>query len=133
MESVHDTPGTHRAYAYVPAVDAGDSTIVYPIFYAPFTCKVTKVILVPQGDVSGNDTNRKNLNILDSGADGDGTTEIGNLDLESGTNLAALDAKEIDVTDTQLTAGDVLSMQIELVSGGVALPTQLVIVEYVGD
>lgn len=129
----HDTPGVHRAFAHIPAVDAGDSTIVYPLFYAPFTCKVQKVILIPQDDVSGHDTNRKNLNVLDSGADGDGTTEIGNLDLESGTDLAALDAKEIDVTDTQLTAGDVLSLQIELVSGGVALPTMLAITEYVGD
>lgn len=129
---LHDIPGTHRVFAHIPAIGAGDSTIKYPIFSAQFTCNVTDVIIVPQAAVTGNTTNRKNLNVLDAGTAGAGTTEIGNLDLITSTDLVALAEQSLGVTDTELTDGDVLVLQIELVSGGVALPAMLVITEYQG-
>ena len=133
MDSTHDKPGIHRAYAHIPAIGAADATIVYPIFSAQSTVKVTEVIIVPQAAVTGNDTNRKNLNVLDVGAAGAGTTEIGNLDLATSTDLTSLAEQALGVTDTQLTDGDVLALQVELVSSGVALPALHVIVEYICD
>ncbi|HUX54267.1 MAG TPA: hypothetical protein VMV56_07630 [Williamwhitmania sp.] len=85
-----------------------------------------------QDNVAGDDTDRKNLNVLDTGAAGAGTTEIGNKDLITGVNMADMDETEIDVTDTELSDGDVLALQIEKAGNGVLLPAMLVIVEYEG-
>jgi len=128
----HDIPGTQRMTAHIPSVAAATATIVYPIFSAPFKCTVTKVICVAQDNVAGDDTDRKNLNVLDTGAAGAGTTEIGNKDLITGVNMADMDETEIDVTDTELSDGDVLALQIEKAGNGVLLPAMLVIVEYEG-
>ncbi len=73
--------GPHMAQATVPAVGSGDATIVYPIFVAPFACRVKAIHGVPQGACAGHATNTRNLNVLNKGTDGTGTTEIANYDL----------------------------------------------------
>ena len=49
-------------------------------------------------DVTGDDTDRKNLNILDKGVAGDESVELGALDLATGTDLDANDPATITTT-----------------------------------
>jgi hypothetical protein len=132
MPHPHAMFGQFYMHCSLPPVDAGDASIVYPIFYAPVNCVVTAVAVVPQADVAGDDTNRKNLNLINAGDDGDGTDEVGNLDLATGVDLAALDMTTIPFGDdyadgVELAAGEVLALEIELVNGGVATPEMLVV------
>ena len=69
------------AQATVPAVAAGTATIVYPIFVSDRYVKIKSVSFVPQAAVTGDNTNRKNLNLHNRGTDGTGTTELANIDL----------------------------------------------------
>ncbi|MBK6767432.1 MAG: hypothetical protein IPG71_14415 [bacterium] len=73
---------------------------------------------MPQAAVTGDNTNRTNLNILNKGASGSGTTEVGNLDLATGTNLTAFDSTNLPLNATYvsgvaLAEGDVVTIQHE--------------------
>jgi len=65
---------------------AATATETRAIWVAPCDCVITGCSLTNPAAVTGNNTNRTNLNLLDAGAGGTGTTEIGNLDLATGTN-----------------------------------------------
>lgn len=134
-DRVHDIPGPISATASVIAVAAATTTVVYDIFRAPDAVKITKIEIVPQAAVTGNDSNTKYLNVLDGGAAGTGTTEVANLDLATGVNLVALDGKNIPLNATYasgcvMAEGDTLLLQIEKVGTGVALPHLHVYLEY---
>lgn len=132
MAVPHTMFGEYYVTAYVPPILAGAATQEDPLFLAPVNCVLLAVSIVPQASVVGNDANRKNLNLVDKGGDGLGVTEFGNLDLVTGENLTAFDAHAIAVTATAgsdgrvLHAGDVVTLQTELVNGGVAMPGLIV-------
>lgn len=98
---------------------AATATEARAIFVAPRACKVTGVSITPDAASTGDNTNTTNLNVINKGASGSGTSEIGNLDLATGTDLTAYDEKAITVTTTALAAGDVLALQFEKVGTGV--------------
>lgn len=120
------------AQATIPAVAAGTATIVYPIFVADRDVRIKAVTFVPQAAVTGDNTNRKNLNLHNRGADGTGTTELANIDLATGTNLVALDETSLyaPASPLSISAGIVLAVQVEQVASGVALPQLHVQVTY---
>ena len=130
MISVHDIPGTHIATAYVPAHTGTDSTEKWPVFCAPFNCTITSLLIVPKDDVTGQDTNTTNLNIINVGSAGTGTTEIGNYNLISDNNLTALDAYEFTLTATNLSEHDVIVLEHEKQGTGLDVPELLVKIEY---
>lgn len=136
-DSFGDIPGTRTAIAHIPALSADAATIVYPIFRAPDACKVMAVNVVPQAAVTGATGACKNLNVIDAGSAGIGTTEIGNLDMITGVNFVALDSKAITFNATYLTAGcvmaegDTLVLQIEDVGTSPAFPALEVYVDYI--
>lgn len=126
-----DVPGTHSRESQIDSVGAGDATEEQTIFVAPHKCVVEEVGITPDAAVTGNDTNRKNLNVIDKGSAGTGTTEIGNVDLGTGTNLVAKDRTTLLTGgSTEMEKGDVLSLQIEQVGTGVAIPRSRVDVRY---
>lgn len=121
---------------FVAAVLAATATQQDPIFIAPCACKVTAVSIVPQAASTGDNTNTKNLNVINKGSDGTGTTEVANLDLATGVNLVAFDEKAIPLNATytngvSLSEGDVLSLQTEKVGTGVAVGPFIVSIDYV--
>jgi hypothetical protein len=135
---VKDLIGSHVAHMLVPSVAAADATELHPIFIAPIKCVVLGVQIVPQAAVTGDNTDTKNLNILNAGADGSGSTEVANLDLVTGTDLVANDAEDIPLNTTyddgvELAEGDVLALQVEKVGNGVLLPDLLVEVKFRGN
>lgn len=102
-------------------VAAGTATSSFSIFTAPCPCRVRAVTFTPDVATTGNNSNTKNLNVVNKGASGAGTTEIGNLDLLTGVNLVAFDETNIPITATALAEGDVLALQVEQVGTGVAV------------
>ena len=120
------------AQAYVPAAAAGDATKEWPVFYADRACRILGVGVVPQATVTGADTNTFHWNVLNKGTDGNGTTEIGNVDFVAGTNADDFDYREIvaETASRRLNAGQVLSLQREKVGTGQATPEALVVVIY---
>jgi hypothetical protein len=103
---------------------AATATETRAIWTAPCNCVITGCSVVNPAAVTGNDTNSTNLNLLDAGAAGTGTTEIGNLDLATGTNLVANVPSALTVTATVLTAGDVVKVQYEKVGTGLLLTAE---------
>lgn len=98
---------------------AATATEARVLFTAPRACKITNVSVTPDVASTGDNTNTTNLNIINKGAAGAGTTEIGNLDLATGTDLVAYDEKAITITATALAEGDVVAIQFEKVGTGV--------------
>lgn len=133
--SIHDIPGAHRATAYLSAAAAGDATDEEVVFVAPFACKVRKVTVVPAAAVTGANTNSRNINLINRGTDGSGTTELANRDYLSGTNESKAVARDLyaPATYLALAAGVVLAVQSELVGTGLALPSFHVVVEFEGN
>lgn len=135
-DSSGDIPGLRTAIAHIPALGSNASTIVYPIFRAPDSCVVMYVHIVPQGAVSGSTGACKNLNIINSGSAGSGSTEVGNLDMVTGVDLVAFDSKNVPLNATYLTTGvsmtegDVLSLQIEDIGTSPAFPALEIYTEY---
>jgi len=131
-----DIPGMRTAVAHIPALGADAADITFPIFRAPDACLVMAVNVVPQAALSGDNTNRKDLNVIYVGAAGVGTTEIGNLDMITGVDFVALDSKAIPFNATYLTAGcamakgDVLVLTIDDQNTSPAFPALEVYVEY---
>lgn len=98
---------------------AATATEARAIFTAPRACKITGVSFTPDVASTGDNTNTTYLNVINKGASGSGTTEIGNLDLATGTNLTAFDEQAITITATSLAEGDVVALQFEKVGTGV--------------
>lgn len=135
---LHDIPDTHVQHVMLPAHAAATATEALPIFRAPFACRVTAVRVVPGAAATGDNTNRTNYNLLNGGAAGTGTTELGNLDYATGTDAAVGVTQNVyapadPANGTALAAGDTLKMQIEKVGTGVALGATLCVIEYRGN
>lgn len=135
---MHDVPGDHVALVMLPAHAAATATENIPIFYAPFACRITSVTVVPGAAATGDNTNTTNYNLINGGAAGTGTTEIGNLDYATGTNAAVGVAQTVYApadpnTGQSLAAGDVLKMQMEKVGTGLALGVTLCRILYRGN
>ena len=103
------------------AATATESRIIW---VAPIDCVITGCSVMNPAAVTGDDTDRTNLNLLDAGAAGTGTTEIGNLDLATSTDLVANVPSALSVTATALTAGDVIKMSYEKVGNGLLLTAE---------
>jgi cobalamin biosynthesis Mg chelatase CobN len=84
------------------------------------------VSVTPHAAATGDNTNTTNLNLINKGAAGAGTTEVGNRDLPTGTNLVAMDEMTVPLNATfvngvSLAEGDVLALQYEKVGTGLAV------------
>lgn len=126
-----DIPGKHSVQLYTAshAADAGTEKRV--IWVADCDCKITDVDFCPFAAVTGQNTDTTDLNILDGGAAGAGTTEIGNLDLTLNNDLSANTPNAIINSGTStLDEGDSLILQLEQVGNGLAVGAGLVVVTF---
>jgi hypothetical protein len=116
---------------FMAAVAAGTATREDPIFRAPCRCRPRQVSVTPQAGSTGDNTNRKDLNIKNKGAAGAGTTIIGGVDLVTGVNLVAFDERVIPLTSNPiLETGDVLTLETEQNGTGVAVGPFVVAVDW---
>jgi hypothetical protein len=131
---MNDIPDGHREECVIPPAAAADATTEHVVFYAPFDCYVTSVVIIPGADVTGQDTNSRNLNLRDRGVNGGGTpSELANRDYAAGTNESAGVPTTLYSPASpgrSVSQNGVLSIQSELVGTGLALPSFRVIVSY---
>jgi hypothetical protein len=133
---LYDNPGEHVAITTIPKRAQTDATQEHVVFIvppeAPEGVKITGVDIYPSASVTGTATNYCNLNLIDRGATGAGTTELANYDLTSGNNLSAYVKKALyePATPSTFAVGKVITLQLELVSGGLATPNMTVQVRY---
>jgi hypothetical protein len=128
--------GTDQSYQVrVPAHAASTSTERVVLVYASFAMRIKAVRHVPDTIVTGANTNTTHLNLIDAGASGAGTTEMGNIDYVNGTDTPAEDARAFTTSGSTFTAftldaGDVFSLQYEKVSNGLAIPAGMIVIEF---
>ena len=134
MINVHDIPGRHRATFRIPAHAAADPTTSHVIFAAPFSARIRKVALFFAADVTGQNTNTFNLNLVNRGTDGTGTTVLASRSYTAGVNESAyVESVLYEPTNgLSVSAGTVLDLERELVGTGMDSPNIWGYVEYEG-
>ena len=110
----------------VDAIAAATATRRSPIFVAPFNCELGEVALINSVLATGATGTTKNINIVNGGQEGAGTTELANRDLITGVNLAVgktliFDNIQGASAEVFLTQGDIIELEYELVGGGIAI------------
>lgn len=124
--------GSRRHWTLIAAHGAGDATTHHPIFVFPCNGRLRSVTLVAGAAITGQNSNTFNLNLINLGTDGTGTTELANRDFVSGVNLSSGSPTSLYAPATPLdcAAGIVISLQRELAGSGLATPAILVIVDW---
>ena len=123
-----------QAQVRIPASIAGD-IFEKAIFSAPEACTITKVGIISDTTLTGQDTNYATIKLVDKGSDGSGTDVIGSRDYTLGNNATAFDLDDNYgvLANTSLVAGDVVSIKKEITLTGLATPDLVAIVEYIID
>lgn len=126
-------PYTRTIEATIPAATiaaAADQAITE----APFDATVTKVALVPEAAVTGDNTNSRTFTLVNKGQAGVGTTVVATLALTTGINLVAFDEKLFTLSvvagATSVVAGDVLQVNEVVAASGLAHSGGRVVVEF---
>lgn len=125
---VHLPSHTHLVQTTLPPVAAADATVTFPVLVAPANTPllVSRISVTAYDAITGADTNTKHVNVLV------GTEELSTLELVTGTNVAARTETALyaPAAPFTLAAGAVLSVQVEKVGNGQALPPLAVRVEW---
>ena len=111
---------------------AATATEVIGLAIIPCDAEIISIDFIPDGATTGNDTNRTNLNVMNRGILGTGTTELGNLDLATGSDLTAFKREAVYNPSTKLrvVAQSVIAIQFEKVGTGVAVSAGTWIIEF---
>lgn len=131
MLSLHDVPGLHiDSVTLAPVAKA--ATVLVPLWRAPFNCTVYDVSFAFSSAVTGNATDRFNLNLVDH--TGASTAELGNVDFSAGAN--GTPSTEISIysstAGTALLKDTWLGVQVESIGAGLAMPGAAFAIEYKG-
>ncbi len=114
----------------IPVTTAGNSqgTVIYGP--APRDGVVASVTFVPLATVTGANTNTRLYRLINKGANGAGSTVVASLQMDSGVNATAFQARTSTLSGTaanlNVTAGDILSWESNAVGTGQADPGGLV-------
>jgi len=127
-------PGLHYAQVQTRAKAAGSEATKYLAnWVAPCDCRLVESYFMPLAAVSGAATNSTHLNIVDVGLAGVGVVELSTLELLNTINLTANAKNALNgVTGyaTDLSAGDVLALQGELLGTGLLVPEGTWVIVY---
>ena len=129
---LHEVCGPLVETVGVPAHAAATATELVNIWRAPFACKVRTVEIIPDVSITGTATNYTDVNLVNAGTDGAGTTELANKDFLSGTNGVAGTAIALYAPATYLSvaSGVLFKLQLEKVGTGLALPRFFAVITY---
>jgi hypothetical protein len=123
-----DIAPQQRAAAGVPErllwLRAATATETLVEFMAPFDCRLKGVGIIPTADIAGVATNYTNVNVVNAGTDGAGTTELANKDFNATTVTAT--GHKINWVGTGLTTdlseGTVIKIEYEKNGDGLLIP-----------
>lgn len=133
MLELHDIPGTFLASTVMEAHDAGDEDN-HNIWKAPFDSDVTKVSVVPNDDVTGDNTDNYILTVVNRGDDGSGTAELDDVEFATGTDEEEGVERTLYESSEgySMDAGEILDIERTISGSGLASPSYLVNVEFEG-
>lgn len=98
--------------ANVPAVGTAGNDAETIIGVAPYAGTIIGVEYVPASGITGADTNTRKVEVVNKGAEGDGTTVAAGVQFDSGTDAAAYASAEVGISQVAgaatVEAGDVL-------------------------
>ena len=121
-------PGWKVTFVVIPGVLAADGTLRYPIHVPEQNVELGEVALINSTLVTGDDTNTKNINLIDGGAEGAGTTELANRDLRATGTVNLVVGKTLLFDNIQgasaevfMSQGDILEIEFEQVGTGVLI------------
>ncbi len=114
--------GIHIVQTKFRVITTSEATFREPVFVAPFPLELKEVTIVNSTIVVGADTNQVNLNLIDGGLEGAGTTQFANIDLVNGTDLIVGKTQLFDGTtralERFLALGTMLELEAEEVGTG---------------
>lgn len=121
-------PVTERITGTVPAPSAANAAQDQTIAESHVTGEVTSVTFVSEANVTANGTNFRTLRLINKGQDGNGTTVIASLALDTPTtdDLADFDEKAIPLVGAagdaarQVAVGDILAWDETVTGTGLA-------------
>lgn len=132
--SLDSAPYTRVIEATIPAPAAAGTNLDQAVTEAPYDATVTKVALVPEAAVTGDNTNTRTFTLVNKGQSGAGTTVVATLALTTGNNLVAFDEKLFTLSvvagATTVVAGDVLLCNEVTAGTGLAHSGGRVVVEF---
>lgn len=118
---------------YFGTVAAGDDD-EQPVFIAPHPCEVVAAGVVNAADIALDATDYLTLILMDKGADGSGTNEIGKIETKTGgqafTAFDEVEFSTIDATHRILAEGDVVSLKKVASGSGKATDDMIAKLEY---
>jgi len=127
--SPDSAPLTRKLTTTLPALGAavaGDQTLGE----TPFAGTVTDVSYTPEAAITGDNTNKRTLTLVNKGQSGAGSTVIAILDFVVGVNGVAFDEKPFTLSvvagATTVAAGDILAVVESVGGSGLANPGGLV-------
>lgn len=120
--TLHDFIGEQYIYAQTPSVTTTTTSEVG--IKLPFKCKIISVHAIPQATITGQATNYGSYEFYNRGTAGDGTTELGDIDFDNGTNAADFQAAEVYAPTTELAVADAtyVSCKVAKTSSGMTIP-----------
>lgn len=104
------------------ATDAESSHVIGEVQEAGYISGVT---VIPKAAITGANTNSRSLNVVNKGADGNGTTEVASIDFTTGVNAGDFDEVALTLAaaaDLDVAAGDVLAVDSLAPGTGLAFP-----------
>lgn len=128
---LHDIPGGHRVYFRSILASAATATSNHPIAIYPFKAVISKVAVAFASAVTGDNSDRFNLNLIEKTAD----AELAAIDFATGTNATAWTETTLTLATAAATArvaGTVLNLQREKVGNGLEMPEVVGYVEFEG-
>ena len=133
----HKIAGEHQRTIRLLTHAAATATEARAVFFAlNDAVTLIGVAFVPDGAITGDNTNYTEMNLIDAGTAGAGSTEIAHIDWTTGVNGVAFDAKAFATaalttfTRYDLAAGAVVKLEFAKVSSGVAIPAGLLVIAY---
>jgi hypothetical protein len=134
-EVITQPQGGQRQVVQIAAIAHAAATATEDIALIAFgfACRLLEAYYVPTVAVTGADTNSTNLNVINRGTNGGGTTELGNKDYATGVNMTAKTPNAI-VTGltTAITDGTVIALNAEKVGTGLDIPAGTFVLVYDG-
>lgn len=130
-----DLAGDQEACVMTPVIGTSDATAYVAAWAAPFNIKLVSVHWRPLAAVTGADTTTRHLNLDNGGVDGDGSTELGNVDFVSGTDAAAGEAVEIyaPASPVAFAEGTLFKLESEEIGTGQGLPAGVLVFRFRGN
>jgi hypothetical protein len=113
-----------------PAISTAANDATYAAVEAPYAGSLSGASYTPEADITGANTNYRQLKIINKGADGNGTTEMADLSFTSGVNATDYNETAFTLSGTaanlDFVAGDIIAVQSNGVGTGLADPGGLV-------